>query len=142
MLKFLASLCLLGFLVGLMLGDVLKKPQQPATNQLLHLEEIQDGIRLCFNRLPEVRSGSEQGFYWLGFVSVQGKAATGGLNLPGQGRIKWQLEQRPEGLLLGFAALQPLQGSWQAGTSSCIDVWPVLADAGRSIRSPSDGADH
>lgn len=128
-LKFFASLCLVAFLLGLMLGDVFKTQPVRIHNQLIQITVQEQGLKLCFGAVPQVRSGQTQGMYWLSFEQVLGTPASGQLLLSdNEERVSWRVTPQQEGLQLGLVALQPLQGAWQQlEEQPCIAVQVTTA---------------
>ena len=125
-LKFLASLALLGFLVGLMIGRVVEPPPalQPY-NRLLQLQSYADGLAVCFAQTitPQVRH--EQGAYYLWFADTQGRNAQGEFVLPLGQLVQWQVESRDTGVQVVFVGLQALQGQWSVRQDQqqwCTDI--------------------
>ncbi len=121
--KFFASLCLLAFLAGLMLGKLLKPdPAQPA--RLLQVDMLGPELDLCFSRLPKAAVIDEDGVFAMLFAVEQAEARQGILSLPEGDAASWRLTPRSDGMQLGIVSLQPLQGRWErvAGMKSCIRV--------------------
>ena len=126
MLKFLASVVLFGFLVGLMLGQ-LGQPSKTIvySNTVQQLLTYADGLSVCLREPAQVQASHEQGIYQLGFADTVGRDAQGELLLVTGERIAWRLEQRAAHVQLTFIGLQPLIGQWHARVTPqywCADV--------------------
>ena len=126
LLKFLASLMLLGFLVGLMLGQ-LQQPQETyiAKNRVEQLIRYADGLRVCLHEPSLIQAASIQGSYQLLLTRTAGQPARGELTLANDQPVRWQLKPQNNAMQLSFVGLQPLVGQWQEQASAehwCIDI--------------------
>ncbi len=126
LLKFLASLVLFGFLLGLMLGQLLH-PTKPIndTNPVVQLLTYADGLGVCLKAPTQVQTAHTQGVYQLWFADSSGRDARGEIILAEGPRITWRLEQQASGLLVTFIGLQAVQGQWQARQTTanwCADI--------------------
>lgn len=126
LLKFLASLVLFGFLVGLMLGQ-LEQPNKPVvySNTVKQLLTYTDGLSVCLREPAQVQTSDEQGIYQLWFADTTGRDARGELILITGERITWRLEQSARHVRVVFIGLQPLTGQWHVRETPeywCADV--------------------
>ena len=126
LLKFLASLALLGLLFGLMLGRLLQ-PTQPTVyaNTVEQLSIYADGLSLCLRKQVSIQAMHEQGTYQLLLENTRGRAARGELLLADSERITWRVEQQGSYLQVAFIGLQPIFGQWHTrGTAEhwCVNV--------------------
>jgi hypothetical protein len=113
LLKFLASLVLFGFLVGLMLGQLLQpnKPIMPS-NTVEQLLTYADGLSVCLREPGQVQASHVQGTYHLWFADTAGREARGVLVLANGERITWRLTPHGRHMQVVFIGLQPLIGQW------------------------------
>ena len=109
LLKFLASLALLGVLFGLMLG----------------LRIYADGLGLCLREQTAIQVMHEQGTYQLLLENTRGRSTRGELLLAGSERITWRVEQQGSYLQVAFIGLQPIFGQWHTRVTAehwCVDM--------------------
>ncbi|MCJ0975335.1 hypothetical protein MST27_18345 [Pseudomonas sp. PS1] len=104
--RYFASLVLLGLLFGSFLGRVFK----PGPVQLLRVEPTDDGLRLWFDREPELYSQDVEGAVGMLF-QAQGEAQNGQIELTGV-RSNWRVQTTERGLLLHLVATRPLVAQW------------------------------
>lgn len=118
-LQVFASLCLFGFLFGLMLG---KLRQEPAPAQLTLVRAEPGALELCFDRLPEITSqAGTADLLWLLQPVASVEDASGDLSLPDAGQVRWIMHWQQEQLRLGITAIGALSASWQpADNKGCV----------------------
>ncbi len=118
--KFFASLCLLGFMGGLMLGKVLRP--EPSLPHLLHIKPQGAALQLCFTQLPQAAVITETGAFVMLLAVEAVDEQTGRLILAEGESVSWQLTPRRDGMQLGVVGLQPLQAVWEKDTDNpgCI----------------------
>ena len=126
LLKFLASLALLGLLFGLMLGRLLQ-PTQPTvyTNTVEQLRIYADGLSLCLRKQASIQVTQVEGAYQLLLENTQGRSARGELLLTDSGRINWRVAQQGDALQVTFIGLQPVFAHYYtrfAAEHWCVDV--------------------
>lgn len=131
--KFLASLMLFGFLLGLMLGRLTEPPRQYA-HRVIQVQAYADGLAVCLSAPAEVQSSTLEGAYQLLLQDTLGESAQGELILgstKGSAEpIRWLLEQHNGDVRLIFVGLQPLRGRWQPRVTEtlwCADIQVRLA---------------
>lgn len=118
--KFFASICLLAFMVGLMLGQLIHgRPDGLA--RLQSIETLNDGLLLCFSRAVGVAELNEQGFYGLYVQGVKLEPATGSLQLDGH-QVRWSLQPEQSRARLSLLSLPAISGHWQGSDQGCIRV--------------------
>lgn len=111
LLKVWVSLCVLGLLVGLMLGRLVNPPHEgPA--QILAIEAAADGLMLTLNAQPAVRAGHLEGALALQ-IDANGTAQQGQLRI-GDAPLRWKLEPQGGGMLLTLLSTRTLQGAWDS----------------------------
>ena len=126
LLKFLASLALLGVLFGLMLGQLLQ-PRHPIVyaNTVEQLSIYADGLSLCLRKQVSIQTMHEQGTYQLLLENTRGRSTRGELLLAGSERITWRVEQQGSYLQVAFIGLQPIFGQWHTRVTAehwCVDM--------------------
>ena len=110
-LKVMVSLCVLGLLLGLMIGRLVNPPHEgPA--RILAIEPSPDGLVLTLDAQPAVRAGHQDGALVLQIVAVA-TAQQGQLRI-GDAPVRWRLEPQGEGLLLTLLSTRRLQGTWDS----------------------------
>ncbi|HZJ95767.1 MAG TPA: hypothetical protein VFD11_09485 [Thiopseudomonas sp.] len=120
--KFIASLALFGFLVGMMIGRLLEEPQQPEySKQIVQIQTFANGLGVCLTSAVQVQAVAEQGAYQLRLLNAWGQAAQGEISMPGSSPVRWQLQPVNNRVHITFIGLQALTGQWR----------PRLADEGR-----------
>ena len=135
--KFLASLMLFGFLLGLMLGRLTEPPRQYA-HRVIQVQAYADGLAVCLSAPAEIQSSTFEGAYQLLLQDTLGESAQGELILgstkgatKGSAEpIRWLLEQHNGDVRLIFVGLQPLRGRWQPRVTEtlwCADIQVRLA---------------
>ncbi|MBU3059207.1 hypothetical protein [Pseudomonas indica] len=107
-LRFLASLALIGFLVGLMIGRLTQS--EPVVLQ--RVEERPAGLVLWFDHEPKVFVEHLDGAFALSVEAVA-RARAGRVELAGK-PVNWRLQSGDKGFLLRFVAARPLRGAWEA----------------------------
>lgn len=110
-LKVMVSLCVLGLLLGLMLGRLLNPPHE-GPPQILAVEPSADGLMLTLNAQPAVRAGQLDGALALQ-IDASGAAQQGQLRI-GDAPVRWKLEPRDKGVLLTLLSTRRLQGTWDS----------------------------
>lgn len=106
--RVIASLAVIGFLIGLMIGRLL----QPDPLWLDRVEVIEQGLELWFNVEPLPREEHAGGVFILRLQSF-GRQQHGQLQV--QGRLaNWRLQRERRDLLLRVVAARPLRGEWRA----------------------------
>lgn len=111
LLKVWVSLCVLGLLVGLMIGRLVNPPHEgPA--QILAIEASADGLVLTLDAQPAVRAGHLDGALALQ-IDANGKAQQGQLRI-GDAPVRWRLEPQEQGVLLTLVSTRRLQGTWNS----------------------------
>ena len=104
----MASVMLIAFLVGLMLGRLCDPPR-------LHIEEIEpweQGLQLSLNREPQAQSEHIDGALVYRYEDAYGRVRAGQLQLP-LGLVNWRLERDGRDLLLVLVSARPLDGEWR-----------------------------
>jgi len=110
-LKVLVSLCVLGLLLGLMLGRLVNPPYEgPA--RILAVESSADGLVLILDAQPAVRAGHLEGALGVQIDAI-GDAQQGQLRI-GDAPVRWKLEPRGRGVLLTLLSTRRLQGTWNS----------------------------
>jgi len=110
-LKVMVSLCVLGLLLGLMLGRLVNPPHE-GPPQILAVEPSADGLMLTLNAQPAVRAGQLDGALALQ-IDASGAAQQGQLRI-GDAPVRWKLEPRDKGVLLTLLSTRRLQGTWDS----------------------------
>lgn len=130
--KFFASLVLLGFLLGLMIGRALEPERVPApVNHVQQVQTYQDGLALCLARPAQVQATVAHGAYQLVFQNTVGQSAQGELFLAQGEPVRWRLVSQEREARLVFIGLQPVLGRWQprsTDTQWCVDIQISLLD--------------
>ncbi|WP_371231449.1 hypothetical protein ACAW63_02490 [Pseudomonas sp. QE6] len=109
LLKVWVSLCVLGLLVGLMIGRLVHPPVD-GRPQILAIEPAADGLLVRLNAQPAVRAGHLEGALALQ-IDANGTAQQGQLRL-GDAPVRWRLEPQGQGVLLTLLSTRRLQGAW------------------------------
>lgn len=104
----MASLALLAFLVGVMLGRLF----EPAPLRIEGAEPWAGGLEIHFNREPEVFSEHFDGALIYRFVDAYGREREGRLDLGG-GLVNWRIQRDGRDLRLILVAARPLGGEWR-----------------------------
>jgi hypothetical protein len=102
--RVLGSLAIVGLMVGLMIGRL----TEPATLELLQIEEQPTGLVLWFNHDPKVAAEHLDGIVSVRFTSA-GQPWRGQFKVDGKD-IRWKLERDKRDLLLSLLAARPLHG--------------------------------
>ncbi|WP_313465706.1 hypothetical protein [Pseudomonas nitroreducens] len=110
-LKVMVSLCVLGLLLGLMIGRLVNPPHEGPT-RILAIEPSPDGLVLTLDAQPAVRAGHQDGALVLQIEAVA-TAQQGQLRI-GDAPVCWRLEPQGEGLLLTLLSTRRLQGTWDS----------------------------
>lgn len=110
-LKVLVSLCVLGLLLGLMLGRLVNPPHEGPT-QILAVEPSANGLVLTLDEQPAVRAGHLEGALALQIEAVA-TAQQGQLRI-GDAPVRWKLEPQGKGVLLTLLSTRRLQGTWDS----------------------------
>lgn len=111
----MASLAIVGLMVGLMIGRL----TSPEPTELQQVEVTRDGLVVWFNHAPKTRGELIDGSLALLF-EAQGQAQKGQLKLNDKD-VNWRVRLSDKGLLLTLVAARPLKGDW-AG-SEVDDRW-------------------
>jgi len=111
LLKVWVSLCVLGLLVGLMIGRLVNPPHE-GPPQILAVEASADGLVLTLDAQPAVRAGHLEGALALQ-IDANGKAQQGQLRI-GDAPLRWKLEPQGQGVLLTLLSTRKLQGAWDS----------------------------
>ncbi|WP_426232992.1 hypothetical protein [Pseudomonas sp. TWP3-2] len=104
--RVIASLAIVGVMVGLMIGR-LTTPDQSVLQQV---EVVDGGLLVWFNNEPKLHGEIVDGSVALLF-EAEGKAQKGQLKLDGKD-VNWRTRLSDKGLLLTLVAARPLQGEW------------------------------
>lgn len=110
-LKVMVSLCVLGLLLGLMIGRLVNPPHEGPT-RILAIEPSPDGLVLTLDAQPAVRAGHQDGALVLQIEAVA-TAQQGQLRI-GDAPVRWRLEPQGGGLLLTLLSTRRLQGTWDS----------------------------
>ncbi|QJP07284.1 hypothetical protein [Pseudomonas multiresinivorans] len=110
-LKVMVSLCVLGLLLGLMIGRLVNPPHEGPT-RVLAVEPSADGLVLTLDAQPAVRAGHLEGALALRIEAVA-TAQQGQLRI-GDAPVRWRLEPQGEGILLALLSTRRLQGTWDS----------------------------
>ncbi len=110
-LKVLVSLCVLGLLLGLMLGRLFN-PSPEGPPQILAVEPSANGLVLVLDAQPAVQAGHLDGALALQ-IDASGKSQQGQLRI-GDSPVRWKLEPRGKGVLLTLLSTRRLQGAWDS----------------------------
>lgn len=110
-LKVMVSLCVLGLLLGLMIGRLVNPPHEGPT-RVLTVEPSTDGLVLTLDAQPAVRAGHLEGVLALQIEAVA--AAQQGQLRIGDAPVRWKLEPQGEGVLLTLLSTRRLQGTWDS----------------------------
>lgn len=120
--KFFASVCLFAFMLGLMLGTLLK-PDQAGQAQLLSVAAEGAELQLCFSQLPKAAVSNQDGAFVMLLAVAPVDAQEGTLVLAAGQTVSWRLAPRSDGMQLGVVGLEPVQGQWsQEPGSACIRI--------------------
>ncbi|QRY80083.1 hypothetical protein JVX91_02885 [Pseudomonas sp. PDNC002] len=110
-LKVMVSLCVLGLLVGLMLGRLVNPPREgPPT--ILSVEPTENGLVVTLDAQPAVRAGHLEGALAVQIEAV-GKAQQGQFRT-GDAPVRWKLEPAEKGMQLTLLSTRRLQGAWDS----------------------------
>ena len=104
----MASLALLAFLLGMMLGRLF----EPAPLRIEAGEPWADGLQIWFNREPQALAEHSQGTLVYRFVNAYGRERHGRLDLGGT-PVNWRIERDGRDLRLVLVATRPLGGQWR-----------------------------
>lgn len=102
----MASLAIVGLMVGLMIGRL----TTPDPCELQQVEVTSDGLVVWFNNEPKSHGEFVDGSLALLF-EAEGKAQKGQLKLNDK-VVNWRTRLSDGGLLLTVVAARPLQGEW------------------------------
>ncbi|GIZ12494.1 hypothetical protein [Pseudomonas sp. NCCP-436] len=106
--RFLASLALIAFLLGVLLGRLFETPP-------LYIEEAQASertLQLWFNREPQASAEHLDGALIYRFADAYGRERAGRLVLDGV-PVSWRIRRDGRDLRLLLLASRPLYGDWQ-----------------------------
>lgn len=106
----MASVALLAFLVGLMLGRLF----DPAPLRIEGAEPWSDGLLIDFNREPEVLVEHFDGALAYRFENSFGREREGRIQLQGN-PVNWRIQRDGRDLLLILVAARPMGGEWRGG---------------------------
>lgn len=104
--RFLASIALFFFLVGMMIGRL----QDPAPVMLDDIQITADGMQLLFDSEPKVTAEHVDGALVMR-IDAEGSSRQGQLQLDGR-NVNWRVLRSKGGLLVNFVAARPLRGQW------------------------------
>ena len=107
-LKVMLSLCVIGLLVGLMIGRLVNPPG--ALPNILAVEPSAEGLALLLDAQPTVRAGQLDGALALR-IEARAKAQRGQLRIEGA-PVRWTLEPQDGGVLLTLLSTRRLRGTW------------------------------
>ncbi|WP_447754300.1 hypothetical protein [Pseudomonas nicosulfuronedens] len=110
-LKVMVSLCVLGLLLGLMIGRLLN-PAHEGPPRILAVEPLDNGLALTLDAQPSVRAGHLDGALAVQ-IDASGKAQQGQLRI-GDAPVRWKLEPQEKGVLLTLLSTRRLQGAWDS----------------------------
>lgn len=131
--KFFASLALLAFLVGMMLGRLFNPAAVPQyRNSVVQVQSYANGLGVCLKRPAQVQISYQQGAYQLALLDVYGQAAQGEIMLAEQQPVRWYITPENGFVRVVLVGLQPLIGQWSPRSSEqqwCADIQigPVAA---------------
>ncbi|MGP0173070.1 hypothetical protein ACSVIJ_14440 [Pseudomonas sp. NCHU5208] len=106
--RFVASIMLTAFLVGVMIGRVFDPPRL----RVEAAEPWAQGLQLWFNRAPEAQAEPVDGALRYRFEDAYGRVREGQLKLP-LGMVNWRIERDGRDLLLVLISPRPLSGEWR-----------------------------
>ncbi|AVO53573.1 hypothetical protein [Ectopseudomonas mendocina] len=106
--RFIASVLLIAFLVGVMLGRLFDPPRL----RIEDAEPWEQGLQLWFNREPQALSEHVNGALVYRFDDAYGRVRDGQLSLP-MGLVNWRIERDGRDLLLVLISPRPLDGEWR-----------------------------
>lgn len=104
----MASVMLIAFLVGVMLGRLFEPPR-------IHIEDVEpweQGLQLWLNREPQARVEHVDGALVYRYEDAYGRVRDGQLKLP-LGLVNWRVERDGRDLLLVLVSPRPLDGEWR-----------------------------
>lgn len=107
--RFVASVMLIAFLVGVMIGRVFDPPR-------LRIEDVEpweQGLQVWFNREPPQQAEHVEGALVYRYGDAYGRVRDGQLKLP-LGLVNWRIERDGRDLLLVLVSPRPLNGEWRA----------------------------
>ncbi len=104
----MASVMLIAFLVGLMIGRVFDPPRL----RIADAEAWEQGLQLWFNREPQTQAERVEGALVYRFEDAYGRVREGQLKLP-LGLVNWRIERDGRDLLLVLVSPRPLSGEWR-----------------------------
>lgn len=124
--KFFASLALLAFLVGMMLGRLFNPAAVPQyRNSVVQVQSYANGLGVCLKRPAQVQISYQQGAYQLALLDVYGQAAQGEIMLAEQQPVRWYITPENGFVRVVLVGLQPLIGQWSPRSSEqqwCADI--------------------
>jgi hypothetical protein len=104
--RFIASIALFGFLVGMMIGRL----SDPAPVMLDEIQLTADGMALWFDTEPKLTAEHVHGALVMR-IDAEGSSRQGQLQLDGR-NVNWRVLRSKGGLLVNFVAARPLRGQW------------------------------
>ncbi|MDH0292826.1 hypothetical protein N7414_27210 [Pseudomonas sp. GD04087] len=110
-LKVMLSLCVLGLLLGLMIGRLVN-PAHEGPAQILGIEPSENGLVLILDAQPAVRAGHLDGALALQ-IDASGKAQQGQMRI-GDAPARWKLQPQDNGVVLTLLSTRRLQGTWDS----------------------------
>ncbi|UTH31354.1 hypothetical protein [Ectopseudomonas hydrolytica] len=105
--RFVGSVMLIAFLVGMMLGRLFDPPP-------LRIEDVEpwaEGLQLLFNREPQAHAEPFGGALVYRYENAYGREREGQLNLA-LGLVNWRVQRDGRDLLLVLVSPRPLAGQW------------------------------
>lgn len=124
--KFFASLALLAFLVGMMLGRLFNPAAVPQyRNSVVQVQSYANGLGVCLKRAAQVQMSYQQGAYQLALLDAYAQAAQGEIMLAEQQLVRWYITPEDGFVRVVFVGLQPLRGQWSQRSSEqqwCADI--------------------
>lgn len=106
--RVIGSLAILGFLIGLMFGDLWR----PDAVRLDRVAVSEAQLQLWFNEQPSPQAREYNGAYVLRLETL-GREQQGQLQLNGRA-VNWRLQRDERDMVLTLIAARPLRGEWQA----------------------------
>lgn len=110
-LKVMVSLCVLGALLGLMIGRLLSPPAE-GPPRILSVEATANGLVITLDAQPVVRAGHLDGALALQ-IDANGQSQRGQLRIAGA-PARWNVEPQGNGVLLTLLSTRRLQGAWDS----------------------------
>lgn len=132
LLKFVASIILVGFLLGLMLGRIFApQPLPQRSPSIVQLQTYADGLAVCLSQSAQIQEHNQQGIYQLVLLDTQGQSAQGEIILTGNKPVRWRVEPQDSSVRIVFIGLQPVFGHWRQRIAEehwCADIQISVSD--------------